>query len=195
MKTGAMSCWAAMEKAAVRATHASVERKEHVLMIRTKRKTVLFTDRPGVRYLYFGFYADLGYHLVPAMSNGGEMYSFISERSGNIIEMGAVPRVSPARSHVVSVAASESDDNNEVVVWRNKSGELEQEYQYRPQGYALYQFLSWTGETRVNVEVFTRSNPRLCPNHPFMQQREIIELKGSQWTRTADPSPQAIRCQ
>jgi hypothetical protein len=194
-RTGAASCWISIERDALRDAGGNIVRHEGVLTINTNVKAVLFRDRTEASYRYFGYFRDIGYHLVQASSNDRERFTFVSQASGKQIAMGSVPHLSPAQLRAVSVAASESDDNNEVVVWSVSPNQLVEEFRYKPKEYALYKFVSWAGDTKVKMDVFTRSNGRVCPKDGFMTIKEEIHLTEDKWIRSTDMDPKAIKCQ
>jgi hypothetical protein len=196
---GDESCKDDIERKALAENAAMAARSGEIIAIKTAQVPALFQNQKTssgehIGYRYLGFFREIGYHLIQRLTLESQRLILVSQATGRQFVAGAIPHLSPKRTRLVSVAASESDNTNEVVVWRVTAEELVEEFRYEPKEYALYQLVGWTNENSLTLEKYTISDRRICPRNGHMIVREELRMGNGVWTRSGEVNPETVKC-
>jgi hypothetical protein len=97
------------------------------------------------------FLVEVGY-----LNEGGTTF-LVSHRTGNHIRLDAAPHHSPTGKRLAAVAATESEGENSIeILTATDPPKSEWRYTVPEDEYALYEFVRWDGDERLELAVTTR---------------------------------------
>lgn len=126
------------------------------------------------------FVVDVGFLL-----EGGTTF-LVSHRTGNHIRLDAAPHYSPTGKRLAAVSATESEGENSIeILTATDPPKREWRYTVPKDEYALYEFVRWDGDERLEMAVTTRIGGKFHKSLPV----EAIRAPNG-WTLTSPVPPQ-----
>jgi hypothetical protein len=135
----------------------------------------------GTSYRYLQYLPAIGFHLVHVQYYEGNEYLLVSNANGSRQLVPDLPRISPDRSRLVAVSASEAYNVNGVFVYRIKDGRISPVFAHEPEEYALYTFVRWKDANSIELKKFSRADDKTCPGHQFMTVAAELAADGDRW--------------
>jgi len=196
---GTGDCAKNIERSVLSKNNNTVSRHKNILKIHTAARLIEFEGKPdkgdqSYWYSYLGYFKEIGYYLIHIQYWEGDEAILVSNATGQQVTLSAIPQVSPSKNRIISVEGSEAYNKNGVTVWRVSHGNLVEEFRYEPQGYVLYKFLKWIGDSKILLEKSTRSKGKFCPKGSQVTLQEQLELHGEKWALIADSDPKSVKC-
>lgn len=202
------ACFSQVEARVLKRFASKAIRNGPILVVRTKAGSISFENiefniyepnvNSAVDYQYAGFLDVIGYHLLCVSHYESMHYLLISDTSKKQTKMDGIPHISPMLDRAVSVAYNEmSGVENQIRVWKVTPDNLIAEYKYNPLEYALYEYVSWDGNSTILLKNYTSKEEKVrkfCPKSASaVKVNEVLRLVDGKWRLTV-ATPQDARC-
>ena len=95
------------------------------------------------------------FYVLRARYYAGSDYRLIDDTTGVPTKLPGEPHASPDGSHVVTVVPAGTYDPAGIEIWSIAADTPLREWRHEPKQYALYYFVRWDGNAKIELEVTT----------------------------------------